>query len=380
MSGNVTQAPKKYHVRYFDFFLASFAILLASYGIVIIGSAREALQSRQLYALLAGIAAMLVISVVDYSIILKFYWFYYIAGIVLLLAVRLFGRKVGGAKRWLIIAGVQFQPSELVKLLLILFFAAFIMRNKDKLNKPSFAALCAALTFPAWYLIYKQPDMSTSIVVLMIFFMMMFIGGIGWKIVLGVMAVTVPLVLIFMMMVLQPDQELIQDYQQNRILAWLQPDKYSSTEGYQQQNSLIAIGSGRLTGKGYKNNEVGSVKNGNFIAEPQTDFIFAIVGEELGFLGGMVIVGLAFLLVMEIIRLGWRARDISGTLICAGVATHIGFQVFLNIAVTTGLMPNTGIPLPFVSYGMTSLISLFLELGVVLNVGLLRKKDRGSEL
>ncbi|MCR4909404.1 MAG: rod shape-determining protein RodA [Lachnospiraceae bacterium] len=380
MTSSVSTAPKKYHIRYFDFFMAVFAIMLSAYGVVIIGSAREALQNRQMYALIVGVAAMVAISFVDYSFILKFYWFYYAAGILLLLAVRLFGRKVGGAKRWLIIAGVQFQPSEVVKFLLILFFAAFIMKNRDKMNKPSFAALCAVLTFPAWYLIYKQPDMSTSIVVLMIFCMMMFVGGIGWKIVAGVLAITVPLVLIFMMMVLQPDQELIQDYQQNRILAWLQPDKYSSTEGYQQQNSQIAIGSGRLTGKGYKNNEVGSVKNGNFIAEPQTDFIFAIVGEELGFLGGMVIVGLAFLLVVEIIRLGWRARDLSGTLICAGVATHIGFQVFLNIAVTTGLMPNTGIPLPFVSYGMTSLISLFMELGVVLNVGLLRKRDRGSEL
>ena len=166
------------------------------------------------------------------------------------------------------------------------------------------------------------------------------------------------------------NQEIIKDYQQPRILAWLQPDKDSNTEGYQQQNSITAIGSGRLTGKGYRNNEVGSVKNGNFISEPQTDFIFAIIGEELGFTGCLGALLLQFLIVLQIIGMGRRAKDTGGMLICAGVAANIGIQSFMNIAVTTGLMPNTGIPLPFISYGSTSLVSLFIGLGIVLNVGL----------
>ena len=371
--------PKKYHIKYFDFFLVVFATALAVYGIFIIGSARASVQSRQMYGLIAGLVLMLILSFVDYAYILNLYWVYYAMMIVLLLAVRLFGRSINNARRWVTIAGVQFQPSEFVKFLLILFFAKLIMKYSDKINKLGVIVSFVALVLPVWYLVYDQPDLSTSIVILMIFASMMFIGGISWKFVIGVIAVAVPLVVAGIMIILQPDQEIIKDYQQNRILAWLEPDKYSSAEGYQQQNSEIAIGSGMLKGKGYKNNEVGSVKNGNFIAEPQTDFIFAIVGEELGFIGCMAVILLVFFLIIEIMRIGERARDLSGTLICAGVAAHIGFQTFFNIAVTTGLMPNTGIPLPFISYGMTSLIGIFMELGVVLNVGLLGRRERGEQ-
>ncbi len=370
--------PKKYHIKYFDFFLVAFALALALYGIFIIGSAKASVQSRQMYGLIVGVAAMLILTFVDYSYLLNFHWVYYVLMIVLLLAVRIFGRSINNAKRWVIIAGIQFQPSEFVKFLLILFYAKLIMKYRDRISSLGVVLYLVALVLPVWYLIYDQPDLSTSIVILMIFAAMMFIGGISWKIILGVFAVAVPLVIAGIMIILQPDQEIIKDYQQNRILAWLEPDKYSSAEGYQQQNSEVAIGSGMLTGKGYKNNEVGSVKNGNFIAEPQTDFIFAIVGEELGFIGCMAIILLVFFLIIEVVRTGSRARDLSGTLICAGVAAHIGFQTFMNIAVTTGLMPNTGIPLPFISYGMTSLIGIFMELGVVLNVGLLGKRERES--
>ena len=174
---------------------------------------------------------------------------------------------------------------------------------------------------------------------------------------------------------MQPNQQIIKGYQQTRILAWLNPEKYSNQEAYQQQNSITAIGSGQLTGKGYMNNEVASVKNANFISEPQTDFIFAIVGEELGFVGSMAIVILSLGIILRVVQIGFRADDLSGTLVCAGVAAHIGFQTFINIAVTTGLMPNTGIPLPFISYGMTSLICLFMEIGVVLNIGLQKAKE-----
>ena len=136
----------------------------------------------------------------------------------------------------------------------------------------------------------------------------------------------------------------------------------------------MAFASGQLTGKGLNNNLVSSVKNGSFIAEPQTDFIFAIAGEELGFVGCAIIVLLLALIVIECIWIGRRSREFSGTLICCGVAGYIGFQTFVNISVVTGLLPNTGIPLPFVSYGLTSLVTLFMSVGFVLNVGLQPKK------
>ena len=175
-------------------------------------------------------------------------------------------------------------------------------------------------------------------------------------------------------MIVHSDVDILQGYQETRILAWLQPEKYSSDEAYQQNNSIMAIGSGRLTGKGLNNNTTTSVKNGNFILEPQTDFIFAIVGEELGFVGCCIVIGLLLLIVIQCLRIGMRAPDIGGRILCCGIASQIGIQSFINISVATGLFPNTGIPLPFVSYGMSSLVSMFIGIGLVLNVGLQQKK------
>ena len=156
-------------------------------------------------------------------------------------------------------------------------------------------------------------------------------------------------------------------------MAWLDPTNYSET-AYQQNNSIMAIGSGQLWGKGLNNSVVTSMKNSNYIVEPQTDFIFAVAGEELGFVGTIAIIILLLLITLECILIARKAKDLSGRLICCGMAALIAFQGFINICVATGLMPNTGIPLPFVSYGLTSLISLYIGMGFVLNVGLQPKK------
>ena len=139
----------------------------------------------------------------------------------------------------------------------------------------------------------------------------------------------------------------------------------------------MAIGSGQLLGKGLGNEAFDSVKNGNYISEPHTDFIFAVAGEELGFVGTVLIIGLIFFITLEILLIAKRAKDISGKLICVGMATLIGFQSFVNICVVTGLMPNTGLPLPFVSYGLTSLVTVYFGIGIVLNVGLQSKNNNG---
>ncbi|SFK59991.1 rod shape determining protein RodA [Lachnospiraceae bacterium KH1T2] len=367
--------PRKYHLRNFDFLLVIFSTIISIYGIFIIGSARTSFQPRQMIGLGIGLVVMFGIALIDYQTILNFYWIFYILNIILLMSVKLFGIKVNNATRWVSIAGIQFQPSETAKFLLILFFAKLIMKYRDKINRPIVLFILSVLFLIPWHLVQSEPDLSTSIVLLLIFASLIFIGGLSWKIVLGFFSVAIPVTVIGLMLALQPNQQIIKGYQQTRILAWLNPEKYSNQEGYQQQNSIIAIGSGQLVGKGYKNNEVASVKNANFISEPQTDFIFAIVGEELGFVGSMAVIILIFFIVVRIILIGLTADELSGTLLCAGVAAHIGFQTFMNIAVTTGLMPNTGLPLPFVSYGMTSLISLFMEIGVVLNVGLQRIRD-----
>ena len=230
------------------------------------------------------------------------------------------------------------------------------------------------LLIPPLFLVYKQPDMSTSIVIFLIFCTLWYVGGLSSKLIIGVLAVVVPAAVILFILVLQPDQQIIETYQQTRILAWLEPEKYATGAAYQQTNAMMAIGSGQLTGKGLNNNTTTSVKNGNFISEPQTDFIFAIVGEELGFVGCCIVIGLLLLIVVQCILIGLRAQDLAGRIICCGVAAQIGFQSFINIGVATGILPNTGIPLPFVSYGLTSLISLYMGIGIVLNIGLQPKK------
>lgn len=361
---------KRYQIRNYNFKLIIFAIALSIIGILVIGSAKESVQGAQISGLVIGIVCLLALSVIDYSTILNFYWAIYVLNMVLLIAVEIFGRKIGGAQRWVVIAGIQIQPSEIAKILLILFFAQFIIKHKEKLNSFRVLATMVLLLIPPWLLIYKEPDLSTSIVILIIFCVLLFIGGLNYKIILGAFAIAIPIAVIGLVLVLQPNQQILEEYQQTRILAWLQPDKYSNTEGYQQTNSITAIGSGQLTGKGYKNNVVGSVKNGNFISEPQTDFIYAIVGEELGFLGCCTVIILLSLITVECIRIGIRAKDLAGSLVCCGMVAIIGFQSFLNMGVATGLIPNTGIPLPFVSYGRTSLVSLYMGLGIVLNIGL----------
>lgn len=249
------------------------------------------------------------------------------------------------------------------------------MKHKEKLNSFIIITLCCLFMLPSLILVYKQPNLSTTIVMAVMFCVIMFVGGISWKLVTGILAVIIPAAVIIFSIVIQPDQTLIEPYQQTRIYAWLYPEKYSTAEAYQQLNSMMAIGSGQLHGKGYDTNVISSVKNGNFISEPQTDFIFAVIGEEFGFIGTCTVIVLIILITLECLWVARRAKDLAGSIIAAGMAGLIGFQGFLNIGVNTGLLPNTGVTLPFVSYGLTSLVSLYIGIGFVLNVGLQYKKN-----
>lgn len=371
---------KNYRLRDFDFKLVLLVVSLTIIGIFAIGSAKVSVQPAQINGLLMGVAVMIFLALFDYSIVLKFYWLFYLIDLVLLILVNTgMGSTGGGAQRWLSLAGIRFQPSELAKILLILFYAAFIMKYKDKINTFKFLAAAIILVAPPLYLIYSQPDLSTTIVVAVVFCIMLFMGGLSYKIIFGVLAVAIPSALVLLYMILQPDQQIIEEYQQLRILGWLHPEEYANTIAYQQTNSKIAIGSGQLLGKGYNTNVISSVKNGNFISEPQTDFIFAVIGEETGFVGACVVIALIILIALECCLCARKAKDLGGVLICCGVGAMIGFQGFFNIGVATGIMPNTGLPLPFVSYGLSSLLSCYMGIGLVLNVRLQAKRaNRGD--
>ncbi len=367
---------KKYRVRDYDFKLVLMVIALSVVGVIAIGSAEESLITRQMAGVAAGAVLMIVISFFDYTMLLKLNWLMYGANLALLAAVMLFGEEKKGATRWLVIGGLQFQPSETAKILLILFFAQFIMKHRKKLNTVGIIASCVVMYAVPWLLVWKQPDLSTSMVLLIMFCIIMFAGGISLKLVFAVLAVAIPAVAVVISLALQPDNDFITDNQRNRILAFVNPEEYSTTFAYQQLNSVTAIASGQLDGKGYKNNKITSVKNGNFLSEAETDFIFSVIGEEFGFKGSVTVIVLLFAISLECISVARKAKDVAGTIIGASMGGLVAIQGFFNIGVATFILPTTGLTLPFVSYGLTSLISLYMGMGFVLNVRLQAKRAK----
>ena len=281
---------KHYKIRDFDFKLVFMIWALALIGVIAINSAEPSLRNKQLFGVVAGTVMMLVVAFIDYSFLLKLNWLMYIGNLGLLVSVLAFGSDSHGAQRWLEIGGITFQPSETAKILLILFFAQFIMKHEKNFNTIRVLALCVILAVIPWYLIYKQPDLSTSIVFIAIFCVILFAGGISLKIVFSILAVAIPALALVISMALQPENNFLTNYQKRRILSFIHPEEYAMDEAYQQLNSVTAIASGMLNGKGYMNNEITSVKNGNFISEAQTDFIFSIIGEEFGFKGSVVVI------------------------------------------------------------------------------------------
>lgn len=363
---------KQYHLRDYRFRLVFYVVVLTIIGIMVVGSAKPSVQSRQIAGFAIGLVVMIIVSLMDYNFILKFAWPIYLLDIALLAAIFRIGESSKGATRWITI-GVRFQPSELGKILLILFFAYFLQKYREKLNTVRILGLSMILAGIPLVLIYKEPDLSTTIVTALIFIALLFLAGLSYKIVVGALAISVPSIIVLLTLILQPGQEILTGNQALRILGWLEPEKYPNI-AYQQQNSIMAIGSGQMWGKGLYNTDIASVKNGNFISEPQTDFIFSIVGEEMGFFGTALIIVLLLFITIECLLVARKAKNLAGRLIAGGIASLIGFQSFVNICVVTGMFPNTGLPLPFISYGLTSLVTLYLGIGLVLNVGLQPRK------
>lgn len=371
---------KLYRLRDYNFRLVLWLLMISAVGILLVGSAMESLQSRQLMGVILGVVVMVIVSLMDYSWILNFYWVIYFFNIVMLLAVRVAGDDSGGATRWIDLGFLRFQPTELSKILLIMFFARYLMAHEEDLNTLKTILSSVGLVTVPLILIAIQPDLKNTITVAVVFCALMYIAGLSYKIIGGIAGVALPLFIVAMILITQTNLPIIDDYQKGRIMAWLYPDDEEYEDlAIQQNNSITAIGSGQLTGKGYNNNSVSSANKGNFVSQIQTDFIFAVAGEELGFVGSAGIVILLLLIVIECILASRRAKDLSGKIICCGVGAVVGFQSFLNICVATGLLPNTGTPLPFVSYGLTSLVSLYIGMGLVLNVGLQNRRYLGGE-
>ena len=365
-----------YNLKNYNFRLLFAVLALNAIGLMVINSAVAGDRSyinRQLIGLFGGLMIAIILSLISYRYLLRFSGLIYLGCIGILVAVLIMGQLGGagtGSQRWITLPIVgRFQPSEFVKIGLIVFFSWFLDKNQEKIDHPFTLIMTAALAAVPLFFIMEQPDLSTSIVIMFMILCLIYVAGISYKWIFGAFAICVPSLSIVLYLIQMGMFPFLREYQANRILAFFNPEKYADLD-LQQQNSEMAIGSGQLYGKGLFNDTAISVKNGNFLSEEHTDFIFSVIGEELGFVGCMTVLFFFLIFVFECFRMASRARDLSGRLLCTGLAALVGFQAFTNIAVATGVFPNTGLPLPFISYGVSSLVSLYIGVGIALNVGL----------
>ena len=258
---------KQYKLRFYNFRLVIFLLAISVIGIVLVGSAREDLKSKQLVGVILGLIIMVILSLMDYSWISNFQWIMYGANIVLLLIVRLFGDSANGAARWIDFGFIRFQPTELSKIIIILFFARFFMDHEEDLNTFKTLAKSVILLAIPLFLIYEQPDMKNTLMLLAVFCILIYIAGLSYKIIGGMFLIIIPLAIIFVSIVVQPDQKLIKDYQRKRIMAFLYPENEEYSDDIEQQNnSKTAIASGELIGKKLSGDkEVASVNDGNYV-------------------------------------------------------------------------------------------------------------------
>ena len=364
-----------YRLRNYNFKLLFFVICAIVFGTIMINSADHSYLKKQLFGVAICIIGLIALSLISYKFISKFYIILYCFNLLMLGSVLLFGVNVNGATRWIGSDNfIKFQPSEFSKIIMIICAAKFLSDHEDSINTAKtlieYAIFCAVPLI----LIVAEPDLSTTIDLFVILFVMLFVSGLSYKIILIGALCLIPLAGSFLWYIRQPNPMFIQDYWVTRILSHLYPEDYADTTRYQQDNSVMAIGSGQLTGKGLNNSTLATVKDANFISEQQTDFIFSVVGEELGFVGSTLLIVILGTIVLQCIKVARKANDEKGMLIATGVAILIGFQTFINIGVATSMLPNTGIPLPFISYGLTSLVSSCAGIGLVINISLQRRK------
>jgi len=321
---------------------------------------------RQLIFALVGLGFMMVISKIDYRFYQKFYKIAWIASVILLILVLLIGTEVNEATRWIqITSSFSFQPSEIVKFLMIIFYAGILTHNRDELSNfwMGFVKHICMLA-PIIVLLLLEPHFSVSIVILVTCCMMMIMAGCKfWQMVSCGATIGIPAIVAMVMM---------EGYRLKRVTTFLDPWSDPRGSGWQVIQSLYAIGSGGLFGLGLGE----SNQKYLYLSEPQNDFIFAIVAEELGFVGCIFVIVLFAILIWRGVLIAMKAPDMFGSLIAVGITSLIAVQVIINIAVVTSSMPVTGMPLPFFSYGGTSLLILLCEVGVLLNIS--RAANNGS--
>ena len=334
------------------------------------------MAKRQIIGVILGVIVVFAVAVIDYHFICKFVILYYIVGLIMLAMVRFtsYGEDYDtGAFRWLHIKSVVIQPSELVKIILIVVLAVLFTKVQNKLNRWGVFFLSGVIMMLPTSLILIQTDLSSSMVCMFIFAIMIFMAGLSLKIIGITVVVSIPAGAALLWYVIQPGQKLLTMKQQRRILGFLNPEEYALTERYQQINSVNAIAAGKVLGKTLIG-DTSDFRLYNKVYVNESDFIFSVIAEELGFIGCFFVIALFAFIVFKCIMIARKANDFTGKMIAIGVSAMLVFQSFVNIGVNTALLPNTGLPLPFMSYGLSSLLSNFLGIALVLNVGLQKAK------
>lgn len=359
-------------IRNFDYPLLLILLALCAFGMVMLYSATHGMRvegdplffvKRQALWLGIGIAGMLLLCLIDYVNFVSWARYIYIFNLLLLAAVLFVGRTAGGAMRWIPLGAFDLQPSEIAKVVLTISLARTLALKEGKFDRFSDLLPALAHVAPPALLVFVQPNLGTSLIFVALLFGMLYVAGARSRhlllmILSGLAAI--PLLWQFLF-----------DHQKMRLTVFLNPGMDPTGYGYQLLQSMIAIGSGGLFGRGFMESTQVRLQ---FLPVHYTDFIFSVLGEELGFVGALALLLLYFLLVYRILWIGSHSKDKFGALICCGVAVIFAFQLLVNVGMTISMMPITGLPLPFLSYGNNALLVNLLAVGLVLNVGMRRHK------
>ena len=379
------------HLSNLNFKIIIYALILSIIGIFMVHSATQneavtgmfTTTQKQILGMVIGLILMVILTCIDYHKLIKYSIVFYVISMALLIYVKYINPlNISNANRWMRLPGFgTIQPSEFSKVAVVLMAVFVLIRIQKHINNVLYLLGYFVVTGITVYLSYVEPDLSTSMIIVFALVAMVFVTGISWKWVGGVIGVVAVFVGALLFCIYEPEQktlnwfiekDILQQYQVNRINSYFFPEDYPD-QTRQQLNSVMAIGGGQLLGKGLNNSTYESVKNGNFLSEEQCDFIFAVVGEELGFAGSAFIILIYLLLFIEGLRVAGRSPDLEGKLLASGFVTILLIQCFINMGVAMLLLPNTGTPLPFISAGMSSLISTYIMMGIMLNISMHRK-------
>jgi len=376
----VAQRTSVVFLRHVDWVLLLACAAIIAVGLEMVESTTRLdpvdLTGRQQVFVAVGVVGMAVMAAIPVDAWRRVLWPLYVGGVGSILAVQLVGFGARGSERWIQLPGFQLQPSELGKLLVVFALAGLLVARRGEIERASTVLAAIALAGLPAMLVFIQPDLGTTIVYGVETIVVLFVAGLRARHLLGMLALLVALIAIVLTVLPAAGVEVLQPYQQDRLTSFLDPSADPTTSGYNQYQSRIAIGSGGVVGKG---EEGATQTSGAFLPENHTDFVFASLGEQRGFIGGALLLGLFTIVLWRLLRAVALSSSMFGSLVAAGIFGWFLASLFINVGMTIGVAPVTGIPLPLVSYGGSGTISALLALGVVQSI-VVRSRMAGSRL